>query len=224
MIDEIDEEDDKDLSSFLEEDEVDNKKLKKKSVDLKKGLSKKTTSKPKPICAYKQEKRKARVDITKSSKEDHRARQRYTKKELDDYIEKEYKYMKSKPYMVIHQFTIMEKYPFKKKKSDSDIITEDNTDYDYALVFGKQLKWKSQLDFKHNAHLLGEIMFMRRGVYWIEGEEIEMEPHFALVVNKKRKRIKPKRIRDLFSTLKQRLRSGKPFGIYSEFPIILKRT
>lgn len=183
-----------------------------------------SSKKPEPFLPYKKEKRKARLDITKNSKEDHRNIKRYTKSELNDQLKRDYKYMLSKPYMMIQPVTIMADYPYKKKKSDDDEIKSYNTDLDYVLVIGKLLKWRSTEEFKGKPYKLGEIMYVKRGVYWVEGKQMAMEPHFAIVLNRSYKRIKSKRIRDLLAPLKQRLRSGKPFSIYKEFPIIIERT
>jgi len=217
------------LSSFFGDDDEEKpkkKKKKKKSEDLDSagGLLGNISGKPDPILPFKVEKRKARIDITKTSKQSAGDLTRYTKKELSDRIRKEYTYMLGKPYMVIQPILIMADYPFKKKKNDTDAITKQNVIYDYAMVFGKQIRWKSQISFKKKPHRIGEIMYMKRGVYWINGEEIEVDPHFAIVLKKSHKRIKFKRIRDLFLPVKQRLRSGKPFEVYKEFPILIKRT
>jgi len=182
------------------------------------------SGKPEPILPYKKEKRKAKLDVTKSSKEDHRNVKRYTKSELDEQLKRDYKYMLGKPYMVIQPVTIMADYPYKKKKSNSDAIESFNVEYDYALVIGKLLKWRSTEQFTRKPYKLGEIMYMKRGVYWVNGTQIRMEPHFAIVLNRSYKRIKTKRIRDMLAPLKQRLRAGKPFSIYKEFPILVERT
>lgn len=181
-------------------------------------------NKPEPLIPYKKEKRKAKLDITKSSKDDHRNIKRYTKSELDEQLKRDYKYMLSKPYMVIQPVTILSDYPYKKKKSNSDTIENYNVEYDYALVIGKLLKWRSTEEFKRKPYKLGEIMYMRRGVYWVNGTQMRMEPHFAIVLHRSYKRIKSKRIRDMLAPLKQRLRAGKPFSIYKEFPILIERT
>ena len=180
--------------------------------------------KPDPALPYKKEKRKARADITKNSKEDHRIIKRYTKSELQEQLKRDYKYMLGKPYMMIQPVTIMADYPYKKKKSDSDKIESYNVDHDYVLVIGKLLKWRSTEEFKGKPYKLGEIMYVRRGIYWVNGKEMELQPHFGIIIHRSYKRIKSKRIRDLLAPLKQRLRSGKPFSIYKEFPVIIKRT
>lgn len=182
------------------------------------------SSKPEPALPYKKEKRKAKLDITKSSKEDHRNIKRYTKSELDEQLKRDYKYMLSKPYMVIQPVTILADYPYKKQKSNSDSIESYNVEYDYALVIGKLLKWRSTEEFKRKPYKLGEIMYMKRGVYWVNGTEMRMDPHFAIVLHRSYKRIKSKRIRDMLAPLKQRLRTGKPFSIYKEFPVLIDRT
>jgi hypothetical protein len=235
----LDEEDDSLLASFLEEDDVVTTRGLDNNDDddddeedddeedtggILGDLVGNSNQKPKPILPYKKEKRKARLDITKNSKSDHRNVKRYTKNELNEQLKRDYKFMLGKPYMVIQPVTIMAEYPYKKKKSDDDEIKSYNTDLDYVLVIGKLLKWRSTEEFKGKPYKLGEIMYMKRGVYWVNGKEISMEPHFAIVINRSYKRIKSKRIRDLLAPLKQRLRSGKPFSIYKEFPIIIRRT
>ena len=149
----------------------------------------------------------------------------FTRKDLEDQLIRDYKYTIGKAYMMIQPLTIMCEYPYKKKKSDSDIIDGDkNVEYGDVLVIGKLLKWRSTEEFRSKPYKLGQIMYMRRGIYWADGKEVEMEPHFAIVITRSYKRMKGKRIRDLFAPLKQRLRSGKPYSIYKEFPIIIKRT
>lgn len=182
------------------------------------------TGKPEPALPYKKEKRKAKLDITKNSKDDHRNVKRYTKSELNEQLKRDYKYMLSKPYMVIQPVAILADYPYKKKKSNSDAIESYNVEYDYALVIGKLLKWRGTEQFRKKPYRLGEIMYMRRGVYWVNGTEVRMEPHFAIVLHRSYKRIKSKRIRDMLAPLKQRLRTGKPFSIYKEFPVLISRT
>lgn len=182
------------------------------------------SGKPEPALPYKKEKRKAKIDITKGSKDDNRNIKRYTKSELGEQLKRDYKYMVSKPYMVIQPVTILADYPYKKKKSDSDAIKSYNVEPDYALVIGKLLKWRSVEEFRRNPYKLGEIMYMKRGVYWVNGTQMRMEPHFAIVLHRSYKRIKSKRIRDMLAPLKQRLRTGKPFSIYKEFPILVERT
>lgn len=179
-----------------------------------------TGAKPEPILPYKKEKRKARLDITKKTN----TLKRYTKTELREQLKRDYKYALGKSYMMIQPVTIMKDYPYKKKKSDSDEVKDYNTDYDYVMVIGKLLKWRSTEEFRGKAYKLGEIMYMKRGVYWVNGTQMLMKPHYAIVINRSYKRIKSKRIRDLLAPLKQRLRAGKPFSIYKEFPIIVERT
>ncbi len=245
--DEVEEDDADDLASFLEEDEEDAVEEDLDSFldeeegkdaddndfdddlvaeDAGSGWMDSLTggSKPSPILAYKKENRKARLDITKNSKEDHRYIKRYTKKEIEDQLKKDYRYMLGKPYMVIQPLTILAEYPFKKKSSDADIPNKDNVDLDYVICIGKILKWRGTEQFKGKPYRLGRIMYLRRGDYWVNGKIQTFDPHFAIVLSKSYKRIKSKRIRDLLLPLKQRLRSGKPFGIYKEFPIIVKRS
>lgn len=231
--DDLDEEEDDDLlAAFLtEEDDIattrgleEEEEEEDDSGGILGDLVGSSNQKPKPLLPYKKEKRKARLDITKNSKSDHRDIKRYTKNELNDQLKRDYKFMLGKPYMVIQPLTIMAEYPYKKKKSDDDEIKSYNTDLDYVLVIGKLLKWRSTEEFKGKPYKLGEIMYMKRGTYWVDGKELSMEPHFAIVINRSYKRIKSKRIRDLLAPLKQRLRSGKPFSIYKDFPIIIRRT
>lgn len=229
----LDDEDDNLLASFLAEDDaVTTRGIEEEDDDdddddsggILGALVGSSSQKPQPILPYKREKRKARLDITKNSKSDHRNIQRYTKNELNEQLKRDYKFMLGKPYMVIQPVTIMAEYPYKKKKSDDDEVKSYNTDLDYVLVIGKLLKWRSTEEFKGKPYKLGEIMYVKRGIYWVDGKELSMEPHFAIVINRSYKRIKSKRIRDLLAPLKQRLRSGKPFSIYKEFPIIVRRT
>ncbi len=215
-------EDDLDLASFFENEEEDDEE--DDGTGLFGEILGALSSKPDPILPYKKEKRKAKLDITKNSKEDHRDIKRYTKSELQEQLKRDYKYMLGKPYMVIQPVTILADYPYKKKKSNSDAINDHNVEYDYVLVIGKLLKWRSTEEFRGKAYKLGEIMYMKRGVYWVNGKQVRMEPHFAIVLHRSYKRIKSKRIRDLLAPLKQRLRAGKPFSIYKEFPIIVERT
>ncbi|MFK7795996.1 MAG: hypothetical protein AB8E82_00980 [Aureispira sp.] len=227
----VDEKEDSDLASFLTEDNVgttrgleQEEEEEEDSGGILGDLVGSSNQKPKPLLPYKKEKRKARLDITKNSKSDHRDIKRYTKSELNDQLKRDYKFMLGKPYMMIQPVTIMAEYPYKKKKSDDDEIKSYNTELDYVLVIGKLLKWRSTEEFKGKPYKLGEIMYMKRGIYWVDGKELSMEPHFAIVINRSYKRIKSKRIRDLLAPLKQRLRSGKPFSIYKDFPIIIRRT
>ncbi len=213
-----------DLFAFLADDDDDEEDDDDEDTSLVGNIIGASKKKPEPIMPFKHEKRKARLDITKNSKEDHRTIQRYTKKELQDQLIKDYRYMMGKSYMMIQPVTIMADYPYKKKKSDSDIMNDHNVDKDYVLVIGKLLKWRGTEEFRGKPYKLGYIMYVRRGDYWVNGQIVSMEPHFAIVLHKSYKRIKSKRIRDLLKPLKQRLRSGKPFTIYKEFPIIVKRT
>lgn len=210
------------LASFFGENDTENEE--EEDTGILGAILGTTSEKPEPALPYKKEKRKARADITKNSKEDHTTVKRYTKGELQEQLKRDYKFMLGKPYMVIQPVTIMADYPYKKKKNDSDIINDRNVEYDYVMVIGKVLKWRSTEEFRGKAYKLGEIMYMKRGVYWVDGKRVRMDPHFAIVLHRSYKRIKSKRIRDLLAPLKQRLRSGKPFSIYKEFPIIIERT
>ncbi len=223
--DEEEEEEDDDLAAFLGSDDSSDSADNSVQEDGSDWLDSMTSgSKPEPVLAYKKENRKARLDITKNSKEDHRYIKRYTKKEIEDQLKKDYRYMLGKPYMLIQPLTILAEYPFKKKSSDSDIPNEHNVDLDYIICIGKILKWRGTEQFKGKPYRLGRIMYLKRGDYWVNGKIHTFDPHFAIVLTKSYKRIKSKRIRDLFRPLKQRLRSGKPFGLYKEFPIIVKRS
>ena len=226
FLDEEEEEDeDEDLAAFLGSDDSSDSADNSVQEDGSDWLDSMTSgSKPEPVLAYKKENRKARLDITKNSKEDHRYIKRYTKKEIEDQLKKDYRYMLGKPYMLIQPLTILAEYPFKKKSSDSDIPNEHNVDLDYIICIGKILKWRGTEQFKGKPYRLGRIMYLKRGDYWVNGKIHTFDPHFAIVLTKSYKRIKSKRIRDLFRPLKQRLRSGKPFGLYKEFPIIVKRS
>lgn len=221
--DESDETDDL-LAALFAEDESDTEEDYDGKVDGE--VLGESTAKPKPAMAFLEEKRKARLDITKNSKEDHRTIVRFTKTELAEQIRDDYKYMLGKSKMVIQPLTVIGGYPFKKKKSDSDIIREDgkNVDYGYAMVIGKLLKWRNTDEFRKKPYRLGKIMYVRRGVYWVNGKTMSLQPHFAIIIHKSNKRIKSKRIRDLLDPVKQRLRPGKPYSFYKEFPIIVKRT
>ena len=223
--DEEEEDEDEDLAAFLGSDDSSDSADNSVQEDGSDWLDSMTSgSKPEPVLAYKKENRKARLDITKNSKEDHRYIKRYTKKEIEDQLKKDYRYMLGKPYMLIQPLTILAEYPFKKKSSDSDIPNEHNVDLDYIICIGKILKWRGTEQFKGKPYRLGRIMYLKRGDYWVNGKIHTFDPHFAIVLTKSYKRIKSKRIRDLFRPLKQRLRSGKPFGLYKEFPIIVKRS
>ena len=223
--DEEEEDEDEDLAAFLGSDDSSDSADNSVQEDGSDWLDSMTAgSKPEPVLAYKKENRKARLDITKNSKEDHRYIKRYTKKEIEDQLKKDYRYMLGKPYMLIQPLTILAEYPFKKKSSDSDIPNEHNVDLDYIICIGKILKWRGTEQFKGKPYRLGRIMYLKRGDYWVNGKIHTFDPHFAIVLTKSYKRIKSKRIRDLFRPLKQRLRSGKPFGLYKEFPIIVKRS
>jgi len=231
--------DDNDSINFMDDwfENVDNKEDKVEAVDeedddaiermvntVQGNILGTSTEKPEPLFPFKQDKKKASLDITKNSKEDHRHPKRYTKKELENQLRNDYRYMLGKKNMVIRPLVVLDEYPYKKKKSDSDIIDDDNVEYDYAMVIGKLLKWKNTEQFRKKPYKIGEIMYVKRGVYWVDGKEVSMKPHFAIKIHKSYKRIKSKRIRDLLAPLKQRLRPGKPFTIYKEFPILIKRT
>lgn len=162
--------------------------------------------------------KKAREDITKNSSEDHRYVKRYTKKELEDQLVKDYKYLKDrcKSKMVVKPFLIMKDYPFKKKSSDSDIprADEKNVEYDYVLVIGRLPKLKGTEQFKGKAYVRGLLAYIPQGNYDIGYQN----RHIGLVVKKKYKIIKKSRIRNLLDPLKNMLRNGWNFTVYKEFP------
>lgn len=162
--------------------------------------------------------KKARLDITKNSKEDHRYVQRYTKKELETQLKKDLKYFKDrcKSRLIIKPVLIMADYPYKKKSSDSDIPQGDkNVERDYVLVIGRLPKFKGTEQFKRKSYIKGHITYLPSGKY----DQGELIRHFGLIIKtKKYKRIKKRTIRDLFRPLKNSLRNNWPFTIYKEFP------
>jgi hypothetical protein len=174
----------------------------------------------KAVDSYPREKRPARLDITKNSKEDHCFPARVTKKEAEDRLKKDYLYMQK---MIVLPFVIMDGYPYKKKDSDSDIpdAKGKNVDKGPILVFGRLTKWKGVVndEFKGIPYLIGEALYLKRGKYDIGDIS---RPHFALVIKKTYKKIKKKTIRDLFDPIKNELREGKPFEIYKKFPRIIE--
>lgn len=178
---------------------------------------------------YRLEKRPARLDITKSSKEDHRWPMRFTKRELEDQLDRDYKYAKQKSFMMIQPFMVMLDYPYKKNKSDSDVPDKDGKNVDVApmLVIGRLPRFKSVEEYKNEkSYVMGEIMYVRRGLYYVpeSGETVSLKPHFAMVIRKRRerKKIKPIDVRELFDPIKNELQNGKPFVVYKELPILKK--
>ena len=166
------------------------------------------------VKAFRNDNRIARMDISESSKEDHRFMTRYTRKEAEDFLKKEYIYLQKR---VIVPFAIVEDYPFKTKSSDKDVPDAKNSNVDMGmiLVMGRLPKWKNikhQLD--ESAFIIGEATFIDRGKYDIG----TLKPHIALVVHKKYKIIKPIDIRDLFDPIKNEMQNGAPYVIYKEFP------
>lgn len=216
--------DSEDTNDKADDDQDEEDEIERTANEVQGDVLNVSNEKPKPLFPFKQDKRKAGLDITKNSKEDHRHPKRFTKRELQDQLKNDYRYMLGKKQMVVRPLVVLDEYPYKKKKSDSDIIDDDNVEYDYALVIGKLLKWKNNEQFRKKPYKAGEIMYVKRGVYWVDGKEVIMKPHFAIKFHKSYKRIKSKRIRDLLAPLKQRLRPGKPFTIYKEFPILIERT
>ena len=161
---EEEEDEDDDLAAFLGSDDSNDKVDNSVQEDGSDWLDSMTAgSKPEPVLAYKKENRKARLDITKNSNEDHRYIKRYTKKEIEDQLKKDYRYMLGKPYMLIQPLTILAEYPFKKKSSDSDIPNEHNVDLDYIICIGKILKWRGTEQFKGKPYRLGRIMYLKCG-------------------------------------------------------------
>ncbi len=162
--------------------------------------------------------KKARLDITKNSKEDHRYVERCTPKEVDDQLKKDTKYFKGrcKSKIVVKPLLIMENYPYKKKKSDSDIPRSDgrNVEEDFVLVIGRLPKFRGTEQFKGKAYVMGSIAYLPQGQYDIGF----LKRHFGIVIKKKYKRIKKSKIRKLFDPVKNELRTGWPFTIYKEMP------
>ncbi len=164
--------------------------------------------------AYRNENRIARMDISESSKEDHRFMTRYTRKDAEDFLKKDYLYLKKR---VIMPFAIVEDYAFKKKASDKDVPDAKNSNVDIGMILaiGRLPKWKNimhQLD--ESAYIIGECAYIHRGKYDIG----ELKPHIALVIHKKYKIIKPIDIRDLFDPIKNELQNNAPYVVYKEFP------
>jgi hypothetical protein len=162
--------------------------------------------------------KKARLDLTKNSKEDHRYVQRYTRKEVDDQLKKDLKYFKDrcKSKIVVKPLLIMDTYPYKKKKSDSDIPRSDgkNVEEDFVLVIGRLPKLRGTEQFKGKPYVLGQIAYLPQGNYDIGF----LKRHFAIVIKKKYKVIKKSKIRKLFDPVKNELRTGWPFTVYKEMP------
>lgn len=162
--------------------------------------------------------KKARLDITKNSKEDHRYVQRYTRKEIDDQFKKDTKYFRGrcKSKLIMKPLLIMDEYPYKRKKSDSDIPRSDgkNVEEDFVLVIGRLPKLRGTEQFKGKPYVLGQIAYLPQGDYDIGF----LKRHFAIVIKKKYKRIKKSKIRKLFDPVKNELRTGWPFTIYKEMP------
>lgn len=186
-------------------------------------LPKKTVKPVKPtvLVSYAEtrlEKRPARLDITKNSNEDARSPMRFTQKELEEQLKKDYRYMKGKGYFMVQPFLIIDEYPFKTKSSDSDLIRKDgkNVSEGLAFVLGRLRKFKTTEEFKGKPYIRGEIMLIRPGVYDIG----QLKPHFAVVIRKKYKviRLAKLRIRNLFDIVKNELQNGRPVVIYKEFP------
>lgn len=166
------------------------------------------------VKGYRVDNKIARMDISESSKEDHRFMTRYTRKQAEDFLKKDYIYMQKR---VIMPFAIIEDYPFKKKPTDKDVPDKKNSNVDMGIILaiGRLPKWRNilhQLD--ESAYILGECMYVHRGNYDIGA----LKPHIALVLHKKYKTIKPMDIRDLFDPIKNELQNGAPYVIYKEFP------
>ena len=169
------------------------------------------------VLPYKRNNRPSSLDISKSSKENHKYPQRVTEKEALDHLRDVYRKMKKQQ---IWPFAVVFDYPFKKKSSDSDIVNEKETNANRGmlLVFGKLMKWKNVFkdEFAGLPYIKGEAVLIRRGKYDIG----YLKPHIALRVTDKRKgeKIKPIKLRDLFDPIKNELQNGKPFVNYKELP------
>jgi len=166
------------------------------------------------VKGYRNDNRIARMDISESCKEDHRFMTRYTRKDAEDFLKKDYIYLQKR---VIMPFAIVEEYPFKKKASDKDVpdAKKSNVDMGMIIAIGRLPKWKNimhQLD--ESAYILGECAYIHRGKYDIG----DLKPHIALVIHKKYKTIKPIDIRDLFDPIKNELQNNAPCVVYKEFP------
>jgi|GEM_PF-6083202 len=163
-----------------------------------------------------QDNKKARLDITKNSKEDHRTPMRFTKKEVEAQLKKDLKYFKDrcKSKLVIKPFFVMEAYPYKKKSSDSDIMEDKNVEEDYILVIGSLPKLRGTEEFKGKAYVKGRLTYLPEGQY----DQGYLKRHLGLLIDKKYKRIKKSTIRKLLAPIKNQLRGGWPFEIYKELP------
>jgi hypothetical protein len=163
---------------------------------------------------YKKESRVSRMDISASSKEDHRLMTRVTKKEMTEHIRDEF--LRKMQKAVIKPFAIIKDFPFKKKDSDKDKEDKTNVDSGFLLVVGRLPKWKNimhQLD--ERPYIIGECMLVKKGIYDIGKIE---RPHIGLVISKKYKTIKTQEIRDCFDPVKALMQNGAPYVIYKEFP------
>ncbi|EJF53582.1 hypothetical protein SapgrDRAFT_1890 [Saprospira grandis DSM 2844] len=163
-----------------------------------------------------QDNKKARLDITKNSKEDHRTPMRFTKKEVEAQLKKDLKYFKDrcKSKLVVKPFFVMEAYPYKKKSSDSDIMDSKNVDEDYILVIGRLPKLRGTEEFKGKAYLKGRLTYLPEGQY----DQGYLKRHMGLLIDKKYKRIKKSTIRKLLDPIKNQMRNGWPLEIYKELP------
>lgn len=163
---------------------------------------------------YKRNNRVSYMDISASSKEDHRCMTRVTKKEMTEHIRDEFLRYMRKP--ITKPFAIVKDFPFKKKSSDSDIENKNNVETGFLLVVGRLPKWKNILhQIDERPYILGECMLVLKGKYDI-GDILR--PHIGLVISKKYKTIKPMEIRDCFDPVKAVMQNGAPYVIYKEFP------
>lgn len=161
---------------------------------------------------YKLDNKVARLDISASSKQDHRYMTRFTKKEAEESLRKDLITLR-KP--KIKPFAIVKDFEFKKKSSDKDIPDKNNVDVGNLLVIGRLPKWKTIMhQLNERPYILGECMFVQRGNYDIG----PLKPHIALVLTKKYKTIKPTEVRDCFDPIKALMQNGKPVVFYKEFP------
>lgn len=178
---------------------------------------------------YRYEKRPARLDITRSSKDDHRYPMRFTRKELETQLRKDYKYMRQKPYMMLQPFMIMRDYPFKKSSNDNDVPDKNNSNVDFGLmlVLGRLPRFRSIEEYKNEkTYVMGDAMYVKAGTYYLPDtkETLVLKPHIALVIKKRRekKKIRPIDVRELFDCIKNELQNGKPYVVYKEMPVIQK--
>jgi hypothetical protein len=162
---------------------------------------------------YKVNKRVSSLDISASSKQDHRFMTRFSKKEADEHLRDEFLRKMRKP--VIKPFAIIKDFPYKKKASDKDIPDKNNVSEEFILIVGRLPKWRTIMhQLNERPYIIGECMYVHKGNYDIG----TLKPHIALVISKKYKTIKPMEIRDCFDPVKAVMQNGAPYVIYKEFP------